>query len=132
MCGCKMNGMKRKRIGAFNSKGAVNTLTQQAIPAALGFLAADLLTKNLSFLSSNPTVGNAVKIGAGVLLAGQGGMLSGLGVGMAANGVVSFAKPVFNLNGVGLLPPGVPSRYLAGVPDPGEIDTPNPEVNVKF
>ena len=134
MCGCnKINGKmgKRKRIGAFKTSGVINTITQQAVPAALGFLAADLLTKNLSFLSSNPTVGNGVKIVAGAFLAGQGGMLGGLGVGMAANGVVSFAKPVFNLNGMGLLPPGVPSRYLAGVPEPGEMEI-TPDIQVKF
>lgn len=132
MCGCQMNGMKRrKRIGAFKTSGVIDTITQQALPAALGYLAADLLTKNLSFLSSNPTIGNVVKIGAGALLAGQGGMFGGLGVGMAANGVVSFAKPVFNLNGVGLLPPGVPSRYLAGVPEPGEMEV-TPDIQVKF
>jgi len=119
MCGC-MNGMKKRksRMGALKTGGLVNIVTQEALPVALGYLAADLLTKNLSFLSSNPTVGNAVKIGAGVLLAGQGGgMMAGLGVGIAANGVVSFAKPVFNLNGVGLLPPGMPSRYLSGIPN---------------
>lgn len=119
MCGC-MNGMKKRknRMSGLKTGGLVNIVTNEALPVALGYLAADLLTKNLSFLSSNPTVGNAVKIGAGVLLAGQGGgMMAGLGVGIAANGVVSFAKPVFNLSGVGLLPPGMPSRYLSGIPN---------------
>lgn len=117
MCSC-MNGMKkRKRVGALNTGGMIDILTQQALPAAAGFLLADLATKNLSFLSTNPTLGNGIKVAAGALLAGQGGMMAGLGVGMAANGVVSFAKPVFNLSGMGLLPPGMPSRYLAGVPD---------------
>ena len=123
-----MNGMKRKkRIGALNAGGIGNVLIQEAVPAALGFLAADLLTKNLSFLSSNPTIGNVVKIGAGALIAGQGGMLAGVGIGIAANGVVSFAKPVFNLNGMGLLPPGNPSRYVAGI---GEVFPTGDAVNV--
>ena len=112
-----MNGMKkRSKMRGFNAGGVVGVITQQALPAAIGYVAADLLTKNLSFLSTNPTMGNLVKVAGGAFLATQGGMLSGVGVGMAANGVVSFAKPVFNLNGVGLLPPGVPSRYLAGTP----------------
>lgn len=113
MCSC--NGMKRKhkKINGLNTGGIGNILMQEAIPAALGFLAADLATKNLSFLSSNPTIGNVVKIAGGALLASSGGgMMAGLGVGIAANGVVSFAKPVFNL---GLLPPGNPSRYVAGL-----------------
>lgn len=122
-----MNGKRKKRIGALNAGGIGNVLIQEAVPAALGFLAADLLTKNLSFLSSNPTIGNVVKIGAGALIAGQGGMLAGVGVGIAANGVVSFAKPVFNLNGMGLLPPGNPSRYVAGI---GEVFPTGDAVNV--
>lgn len=117
MCSC-MNGMKkRNRMGALKTGGLVNIVTQEALPVAVGYLVGDLLTKNLSFLSSNPIMGNVIKIGAGVLLAGQGGgMMAGLGVGVAANGVVNFAKPVFKLDGMGLLPPGMPSRYLAGTP----------------
>lgn len=113
-----MNGMKKKgKMRGINAGGVVNILTQQALPAAIGFVAADLITKNLSFLSTNPTMANLVKVAGGAFLASQGGgMLSGVGVGIAANGVVAFAKPVFNLNGVGLLPPGIPSRYLAGTP----------------
>ena len=126
------NGMKRKKIGALKTGGIANILIQEAVPAAVGFLAADLLTKNLSFLSSNPTMASVVKIGGGALLAAQGGgMFAGIGVGMAANGVVSFAKPVFNMTGMGLLPPGMPSRYLAGTP--GTLEAAEmPNVQVKF
>lgn len=125
MCSSCMNGMKRKkRINGFNTGGMGNTLIQEAVPAAIGFLAADLLTKNLSFLSSNPTIGNAVKIVGGAILAGQGGFLAGIGVGISANGVVSFAKPVFNM---GLLPPGNPSRYVAGL---GEVFPTGDAVNI--
>lgn len=115
-----MNGMKRrKRIGALNAGGIGSTLINQALPVAVGFLAGKLLTKNISFLSSNPTMGNVVKIAGGALLAGQGGMLAGVGVGIAADGVASFAGPVFNISGMGLLPPGNPSRYVAGTPGAG-------------
>ena len=114
----------------FNAGGVVGVLTQQALPAAIGFVAADLLTKNLAFLSTNPTMGNLVKVAGGAFLATQSGMLSGVGVGIAANGVVAFAKPVFNLNGVGLLPPGVPSRYLAGTP--GAVPADGGAATLKF
>lgn len=113
-----MNGMsKKKRMNGLKTGGVVGILTQQALPIAVGYVAGDLLTKNLSFLSTNPTMGNLAKVAIGALVAANGGdMLAGVGVGVAANGVVSFAKPVFNLNGMGLLPPGQPSRYLAGTP----------------
>ena len=100
----------------FNAGGVVGVITQQALPAAIGYVAADLLTKNLSFLSTNPTMGNLVKVAGGAFLATQGGMLSGVGVGIAANGVVAFAKPVFNLNGMGLLPPCLPAVAMPKSP----------------
>lgn len=125
MCSCQLNGMKRKRMNGLKMGGIGNTLIQQVLPAAGGFIAGKILTKQLTFLSTNSTVGNLVKIGAGAILAGQrGGFLSAMGVGLAAEGAVGFIQPALESGGIALLPPGQPSRYLAGIDIP-DVATPN-------
>lgn len=125
MCSCQMSGMKRKRISGLKMGGIVPTLTQQVLPAAAGFLVGQILTKQLTFLSTNTTVGNLVKVAGGAILAGQrGGFISAMGVGLAAQGAVGFIQPMVDGAGISLLPPGVPSRYLAGFDVP-DVATPN-------
>lgn len=119
MCGCtsNINGMKRrKRIGAMSAKGLQGAV-MDALPIAGGYLAAAVLDKQLTFLSNNPTTGAIVKIALGAIVASSGsGAMSGIGVGIAANGVTSFALPALQKGGIArLLPPGTPSALVAGV-----------------
>lgn len=118
MCNCKISGMRYKRIGKISANGIGGAFTGTVLPVALGFLAAKVLTKQLTFLSGNPTVGGIVKLGGGLFLASQGnGMLNKMGYGIATEGAVGFALPMLERSGIALLPPGEPSRYLAGVPE---------------
>jgi hypothetical protein len=118
MCGCtnKINGMKRKRIGAMSASGIQGAVTQ-ALPIAGGYLVGEILTKQLTFLQNNPLMGNIVKLAAGAFLASSGkGLVSGMGIGLAANGAVGAVLPSLQKGGIArLLPPGVPSAIVAGV-----------------
>ena len=122
MCGCtnKISGMKRKRIGAVSAKG-IQGAVMEALPIAGGFIVGNILSKQLTFLSNNPTTGALVKVVAGAVLASSGkGMVASMGVGIAANGVADVALPALQKGGIArLLPPGVPSALVAGV---GSID----------
>jgi len=122
MCGCtnKISGMKRKRIGAVSARG-VQGAVMEALPIAGGYLVGEIATKQLTFLSNNPTTGAIVKLVAGALLASSGkGMVASMGIGLAANGVAGVALPALQKGGIArLLPPGVPSALVAGL---GSID----------
>lgn len=122
MCGCtnKISGMKRKRIGAVSAKG-IQGAVMEALPIAGGFIVGNILSKQLTFLSNNPTTGALVKVVAGAVLASSGkGIVSNMGIGIAANGVADVALPALQRGGIArLLPPGVPSALVAGV---GSID----------
>lgn len=96
-----------------------NIATQTVLPAAIGYLAGQILSKQLTFLSNNPMVGNLVKIGGGIFLAGQGkGMVSGIGAGIAINGAADLVLPALQksgLAGINLLPPGAPNYGMSGL-----------------
>lgn len=111
--------MARKRIGAFKTSAIQNTLMDDVVPAAVGYIVGEVLTKQLNFLSSNPTVGNVVKLAGGVVLASQGGgLLTRMGVGLAANGAVGFVIPALRNAGIArLLPADVSSFAVAGTPE---------------
>jgi len=112
--------MKRRtsrRINGRGFSGIQNVLVDQVLPIAGGMLIGNILSKQLTFLSNNPTTGNMVKLAGGVLLATQGGFMSGLGVGLAANGAAGFVAPALEAAGLGLLPPGVPSYQVNGLQD---------------
>lgn len=116
MCNCQNRiGMKRKRIGKAGFGGLQNILVDQVLPIAGGYLLGNIVSKQLTMLSSNPTTGNLVKLAAGTFMATQGGMLGGLGVGLASNGAAGFVQPALESAGLGLLPPGVPSYRVNGL-----------------
>ena len=122
MCGCnQISGMKRrKRISGLSDAGSIAT---GILPVLGGYLLANVVQKQ--FLSGS-SYANIVKLGGGIILASMTkGMISQLGVGMALNGAVDIAKPALESAGLGLLPPGDPSRYIAGVPyDGGSVVVP--------
>lgn len=113
MCGCQNIGkMARKRkISGLGDAGSIAT---GLLPVLGGYLLANVVEKQ--FLSGT-TYGNIVKIGGGILLASMTkGMVAQLGVGMALNGAVDIAQPALESAGLGLLPPAMPSRWVAGIP----------------
>lgn len=117
MCDCiKGLNMKKRRVNGLSSKG-IQGAAAAMLPIAGGYLVGEILSKQLTFLSNNPTTGALVKIGAGIVLAANGsGMVSGLGVGLATNGAVGAILPSLQKGGIArLLPPGVPSALVAGV-----------------
>lgn len=117
-----MNGMKRRKRSRVHGFGDIqNTVMNGVLPAAAGYVAGDVLTKQLTFLASNANTGNLVKLAAGIFLSGQRGFVGGMGVGLAANGAVGFILPALKNSGIALLPPGVPARYLAGPGAPSEF-----------
>ena len=109
--------MSKKRIGRPKMGGIQNILVDQVLPLAAGYLAGRVLSKQLTFLNQNPATGNLVKLAGGTSMAMQGGMLGGLGVGLAVNGAAGFIEPVLDSSGRGLLPPGVPSYQVNGLGD---------------
>src|SRR5262245_16480719 len=120
MCGCqtKLSGMKRKRIGALKTGGITDIAMQDVLPAVIGYLAGEVIDKQLTFLNNNPMMGNIVKLGGGLFLAAQGnGIINRAGIGLAANGGVSLVLPSLQKANIArLLPPGVPSAYIAAPP----------------
>lgn len=117
MCGCnkKINGMSKKGMRGFGSAAS------DLLPILGGYALGQILTKQLTFLNSNPQTGNLIKVGAGLFFAGKGGFMGGLAKGVALNGAAGFVMPALESAGVGLLPPGAPARYLAGFPE--QIET---------
>lgn len=111
--------MKRKsRVGALNMGSIQDVAVNDVLPATVGFIGAALLSKNISFLTTNPQMANIVKLGGGIVLASMGGgMLTRMGIGVAANGAYNLIAPQINLPAIQLLPPGQRSMYLAGTPE---------------
>lgn len=119
MCSCqKISGMaRRKSIRGISANGIQGAL-MATLPIAGGYIAGEILTKQLTMLASNQNMGNIIKLGAGVVLASSGkGMVSQLGIGLAANGATGFIAPALRNAGIArLLPPGVPSALITGTP----------------
>jgi len=118
MCGCQMNGMKRrKKISGLSD---VTGIATGLLPIFGGFLLANIVEKQLL---AGTTYGNIVKLGGGLVIASMTtGMVSKLGMGMALNGAVDLAQPSLESAGLGLLPPGMPARYVAGITDGQTFD----------
>lgn len=124
MCGCnKINGMKSKSIRGF---GSIGNAVSDLLPVLAGFAVGQIATKQFTFLSSNPGTGNMVKLAAGLFFAGSKGFVGGMAKGVALQGAAGLAMPVLESSGLGLLPPGVPARYIAGIPEPDELKASQP------
>ncbi len=124
MCGCnKINGMKRKSIRGF---GSIGNAVSDLLPVLAGFAVGQIATKQLTFLNSNPGTGNMVKLAAGLFFAGSKGFVGGMAKGVALQGAAGLAMPVLESSGLGLLPPGVPARYIAGIPEPDQLKASQP------
>jgi len=112
MCGCNIGKMARKR--KISGLGDAVGIATNLLPLVGGFILGSVIEKQ--FLSGT-TYGHIVKLGGGIALASMTkGMISQAGVGMALNGAVDFIQE--NMPTIGLLPPGVPARYIAGSPFP--------------
>lgn len=111
MCGCnKINGMSKKRISGFGS--AASSL----LPILAGYMVGKIATKQLTALSANPNTGDLIKVGAGLFFASKSGFMGGLATGVALQGASNLVSQVLP-DSIGLLPPGMPARYLAGFPE---------------
>lgn len=124
MCGCnkKINGMSKKIRGF----GSIGNAVSDLLPVLAGFAVGQIATKQLTFLSSNPDTGNMVKLAAGLFFAGSKGFVGGMAKGVALQGAAGLAMPVLESSGLGLLPPGVPARYIAGIPEPDQLKASQP------
>jgi hypothetical protein len=123
MCGCKkVNGMSKKIRGF----GSIGNAVSDLLPVLAGFAVGQIATKQLTFLSSNPGTGNMVKLAAGLFFAGSKGFVGGMAKGVALQGAAGLAMPVLESSGLGLLPPGVPARYIAGIPEPDQLKASQP------
>lgn len=117
-----MNGKRKRRsVSGLNAKDIQGIAIDSVLPATIGFLVGQILTKQLTvFQGKNATIANAAKIAGGIVLASQGsGMLNNMGIGIAAEGANAIVLPMLKKGGiarVNLLPPGEPSVYLSGIP----------------
>lgn len=132
MCNC-MNGYKSKKKRGVNgfSNGLQSVAMNDVLPATVGYLAGEVLDKQLTMFAGNSTTGNIIKLAGGIFLAAQGGsLITRMGIGLAANGAVGFALPALqkaNIAGVNLLPPGSYAAKLSGFDAPNASNPiPNP------
>lgn len=97
-----------------------NTVINRVAPAAAGYLAGELLDKQLTLFTKQPTLSNGLKVAGGIALSVMAdGFIADMGIGLAANGVVDFARPMLEKagivgTGISLLNPGDRGYYVAG------------------
>lgn len=122
-CQNSIKGMKKRkkvtrrrrtsRIRGLNAGSAGNFLTQTALPGVAGAIAANYLPK----LGIPAQYQNYAALGLGLLLniATNNPMLNAAGTGMAIVGGAAVVGDLMDgQNGLGLLPPGVMARGIAG------------------
>jgi hypothetical protein len=133
-CQNKINGRKkmakkhktrRRRAGVrgVSSKGISNFATQTLLPGVAGAIAGNFLNR-LPFIKDNPQYAPWAAAIGGTLVAtaSKNSMIQAAGMGMAISGVAQVAGDLLDgVKGVGLLPPGVPSRGVAGNGEEQEI-----------
>lgn len=93
---------KRKSIMANRRKGGLTGQLVNVAIAGAGFILADQINK-LPFISSNPQMGNFVKLGIGTYLAmtGKSPMIVSAAQGMALNGAIGAARQYGIVSGIG-------------------------------
>lgn len=141
MCkSCSMNGygrkkskktMKRRRISGISKKGISKLVTEDLLPVTAGYVAGKYIPGLI--LKNQPQYENYLALAAGALLgATQKGMVAKLGLGMAVKGAAGVVGDLMDgsVNGLGLLPPGVPSVRISGYGDP-VLDEPIESVKVQ-
>lgn len=99
-----------------------DSVINDVAPAAVGYVAGEVLDKQLTLFTNKPGVANAIKIGGGLALMafGPSGFVGRMGVGLAANGAVGLAMPVLEKTGIAsinLMPPGQRSYLVSGTPE---------------
>lgn len=115
--------MKRKRIGAkkgFSMDALQSTVMNDVLPGAAGYIAGEVLDKQLTIFAKRNTTASLVKVGGGLALAAfADGFLGKMGIGLAVNGATGLALPALEKAGIAsinLLPPGQRSYYITGTP----------------
>ena len=115
--------MKRKRIGAkkgFSMDAVQSALINDVLPGAAGYLAGEVLDKQLTLFTQKTTTASLIKVGGGLALSVLAdGFLGKMGIGIAVSGAASLALPALEKAGmasINLLPPGQRSYYMAGTP----------------
>jgi len=124
--------MKRRRISGVSSKGLQNTLVNDVLPVAGGYVLGNMvLDKVLEKASPDMAkYGRWLKLGLGAFLAStQKGMVSRAGLGLAVAGVAEVAAD--SVSGVNLLAPGRSSYFMSGQDTPGPIEAGNVKIKVQ-
>lgn len=119
-CQSKVNGMKkrkktirRRRRSAIKGLDAGSFFTQTALPGIIGAVAAQFLPK-LGIPAQYQNYA-ALAAGVGLNIVTDNPMLNAAGAGMAIVGGAAVVSDLLDgQNGMGLLPPGVPARGIAG------------------
>lgn len=95
-------------------------VTEDLLPITAGYVAGNFLPGLV--LKNNPQYANYLALGLGAVLGTQKGMLAKLGLGMAVKGASGVVADLMDgsggVQGLGLLPPGVPSVRISGYGDP--------------
>lgn len=121
MCGCKINGFKKMakkhRMSGFGSAAS------GLLPILAGFVVGKIATKQLTALSNNQNTGNLIKIAGGLFFASKAGFLGGLAEGIALEGATNLIAGPLESAGIGFVTPGNQARWIAGIPDPGTIES---------
>ena len=120
---------RRSRVGALPTTGAITGALTTGATVLGGYAAAGMLDK-ITFLQSNPMIGNIVKIAAGIFVPSvlKGNMGAGLAAGMVARGVQGLVVDNFGGIATTLGLAGIPEMnpyysVVGGFNDPGPMNS---------
>jgi hypothetical protein len=92
MCNCQ----KKPKISGVMTNAKMSKSLNTVLGTTGGIVAGGMLNK-VSFIQQNPTIGGAVKLVAGIMLAGsgkRGGLMQSVGMGMSAVGAMDVLSAV--------------------------------------
>lgn len=138
MCGCtKISGMARRKkrkstgrrksyrrrssVGAMPDTSQVMAGVKVGATALAGFGLAGMLKNNITFLQTNPLIGNILQIAAGIAtpMIIKNDVGTGLGIGMVAKGIQGFVVDnvpgIANTLGLSGLPDMYPTNSVLGM-----------------